>query len=103
MWYMVACLVLVQDLLGKTETNHPDHSVLTKALELYEDVMTYLDADITEDEQRKKFMRMSNIRGAQVRRILACDLGRGVEKNERRKRMRRVGEFAISNRSPGTH
>jgi hypothetical protein len=57
---------LIQDLIAKTDTSHPDHQNLSAALQKYENLMEYLDADICKAENRNKFLQMSKFKGGQV-------------------------------------
>ena len=58
--------LLLSDLLRKTPHDHPDHNNIAQALHSFEDVMQYLDANITKAENVKKFMAMTKIKGGDV-------------------------------------
>eukprot|EP01094_Clydonella_sp_ATCC50884_P017236 TRINITY_DN2962_c0_g1_i1.p1 TRINITY_DN2962_c0_g1~~TRINITY_DN2962_c0_g1_i1.p1 ORF type:complete len:713 (+),score=283.44 TRINITY_DN2962_c0_g1_i1:127-2139(+) len=82
--------LLLRDLIAKTDDTHVDFANLSSALELYESVMEYLDADITLDENRKKFMSMSKMKGAQqlikAHRVLIKEevLGLGGDRTDKK-------------------
>eukprot|EP01094_Clydonella_sp_ATCC50884_P004751 TRINITY_DN1376_c0_g1_i1.p2 TRINITY_DN1376_c0_g1~~TRINITY_DN1376_c0_g1_i1.p2 ORF type:complete len:756 (-),score=308.87 TRINITY_DN1376_c0_g1_i1:484-2697(-) len=57
--------LLIRDLLEKTPQNHPDHNNLADAGAEFDNVMQYLDKNISENENMKKFMEMSHMKGGQ--------------------------------------
>eukprot|EP01094_Clydonella_sp_ATCC50884_P006730 TRINITY_DN1593_c0_g2_i1.p1 TRINITY_DN1593_c0_g2~~TRINITY_DN1593_c0_g2_i1.p1 ORF type:complete len:856 (+),score=264.35 TRINITY_DN1593_c0_g2_i1:254-2569(+) len=89
--------LLLRDLLRKTDETHPDFANLTEALEQFENVMTYLDSNITEAENMKKFLEMgAKFKGGnrliQAHRVLITEgvvaLGKRREKAAKNKLLR---------------
>jgi len=69
--------LLLSDFLRKTPPDHPDHTNISQALTSFEDVMQYLDANITKAENVKKYMAITKIKGGdriiQAHRVLIAD------------------------------
>jgi hypothetical protein len=67
--------LLLRDLLRRTDDTHADFSNLTNALEQFENVMSYLDTNITEAENMKKFLEMgTRFKGGNVCRLCTLSL-----------------------------
>ena len=63
--------------MRKTTEDHPDFENLTEALAQFENVMTYLDSNITEAENMKKFLEMgAKFKGGNVRGRVLFEQGR---------------------------
>jgi len=60
-------LLLLRDLLEKTAPTHPDHNNLVNAMQEFEGVMRYIDRDVGDSENMKRFIEMSKVKGTPVR------------------------------------
>ena len=61
-------ILLLTDLLKKTDLSHPDYENIKKSIAAYETVMEFLEKNITHAENMTRFAnQMSRIRGGAVR------------------------------------
>ena len=59
-------MLLINDLLTKTESAHPDYNNLASALKIIEEVMHFIDKSITEAQNREQMFKFAGVKGAEV-------------------------------------